>query len=285
MPEYQITYYTHNIYSGEMKQALLEFLILPANTETQERLSYNLETWPGGKEHTAPNVFGFDTLQFRLQKGQADFKLSLQSKVYIKEFDPYGFVFLPYEDEMALYLSEDLLIDCFPFGQCTRLTALPDRYPHPVKKNGERVFDYIQRVNHFVHASIAYKNVESNLPQTTQETIGLGNGVCQDFAHLMLAILRAQKIPCRYVSGYLDPGEHIIGAAAIHAWVQAMVPGVGWIGFDPTNNLLEDHHYIKIAHGVDLDDCQNVKGVVLGAGNNKTSYSVKVFEQNKNQNQ
>jgi transglutaminase-like putative cysteine protease len=101
----------------------------------------------------------------------------------------------------------------------------------------------------------------------------------------MLAILRKNNIPSRYVSGYLNQGSQKLGDGAVHAWIQALIPGIGWLGFDPTNNLLEDHHYIKIAHGVDIRDCTTLKGVVKGSVTNQTDYHVFVAEQNKGVNQ
>jgi transglutaminase-like putative cysteine protease len=108
------------------------------------------------------------------------------------------------------------------------------------------------------------------------EAIDLGKGVCQDFTHLFVAIARKNRIPCRYVSGYLNQGGGVVGAAAMHAWVEAFVPGNGWHGFDPTNNLLIDKNYIKTAHGVDYSDCSPIKGVLQTSGENHTKYQVKV---------
>jgi transglutaminase-like putative cysteine protease len=116
----------------------------------------------------------------------------------------------------------------------------------------------------------------TNVHTTVCEAIELGKGVCQDFTHLFVAIARKNRIPCRYVSGYLNQGGNLIGSAAMHAWVEAFIPGNGWHGFDPTNNLLVDMNYIKTAHGVDYSDCSPIKGVLKTSGDNKTSYNVKV---------
>ena len=104
-------------------------------------------------------------------------------------------------------------------------------------------------------------------------------GVCQDFAHLFLAVMRANSIPARYVSGYLNQGQSFAGDAALHAWVEAFLPGTGWIGFDPSNNLLANAHYLKIGHGLDYSDCMPIKGVFVARANGNTEYSVKVVEQ------
>jgi transglutaminase-like putative cysteine protease len=108
-------------------------------------------------------------------------------------------------------------------------------------------------------------------------------GVCQDFAHLMLACLRSLGLPARYVSGYLEtlppPGqERLIGADASHAWVSVYVGEPhGWIDLDPTNNLLPGGRHITIAWGRDFSDVSPLRGVTLGAGGQRLIVEVDVL--------
>ena len=104
-------------------------------------------------------------------------------------------------------------------------------------------------------------------------------GVCQDYAHLFIAICRKNKIPARYVSGYLNQGADFIGSSQMHAWVEALVPGLGWIGFDSTNNLLADHHYVKIAHGTDFRDCSPIVGILETSGMQRSIQSITITNQ------
>jgi transglutaminase-like putative cysteine protease len=129
-----------------------------------------------------------------------------------------------------------------------------------------------------------FKNIEFKPGFTTintpVETVVKGKkGVCQDFAHLMIACLRNMGIPARYVSGYLEtlppPGKKkLIGSDASHAWVSVYFPGIGWVEFDPTNNLLPSDKHITIAFGRDYHDVAPIKGVVFGSG--KQTLEVKV---------
>jgi transglutaminase-like putative cysteine protease len=105
--------------------------------------------------------------------------------------------------------------------------------------------------------------------------------VCQDFAHLQIACLRAMKLAARYVSGYLltvpPPGQpRLIGADASHAWLAAWCPGIGWVDFDPTNDLMPDVEHITIAWGRDYDDVCPIKGVFVGGGEHSMRVSVDV---------
>ena len=108
-------------------------------------------------------------------------------------------------------------------------------------------------------------------------------GVCQDFAHVTIACLRAMGLSARYVSGYIrtlpPPGkEKLIGADASHAWASVMVPGWGWLDIDPTNNKVCGEDHITVAWGRDYDDVSPIRGVVLGGGNHHIDVSVDVFE-------
>jgi transglutaminase-like putative cysteine protease len=109
-------------------------------------------------------------------------------------------------------------------------------------------------------------------------------GVCQDFAHLMIACLRALGLAARYVSGYLltrpPPGKpRLIGADASHAWVSVYAPGHGhdWVDFDPTNNLLPNTEHITLSFGRDFSDISPLRGIILGGGGTEPDVAVTVF--------
>ena len=106
-------------------------------------------------------------------------------------------------------------------------------------------------------------------------------GVCQDFAHIMIAALRTVGVPVRYVSGYLEtlppPGQtKLQGADATHAWVEVYTEASGWVGFDPTNNKIPGGQHIKICHGRDYFDVQPLKGIFLGTGTQELVVQVDV---------
>ena len=107
-------------------------------------------------------------------------------------------------------------------------------------------------------------------------------GVCQDFAHLMLACLRSRGLAARYVSGYLltqpPPGQpRLIGADASHAWVSVFCPVLGWVDFDPTNNIQPALEHISLAWGRDFSDVSPLRGVILGGGSHDPDVSVTVM--------
>jgi transglutaminase-like putative cysteine protease len=99
---------------------------------------------------------------------------------------------------------------------------------------------------------------------TTEDFLKIGAGVCQDFAHLMLGMLRLSGIPCRYVSGYLHVERKRREASQSHAWVEVYAPSAGWIPFDPTHNRMLDESYVVVGHGRHYDDVPPNRGIYRG---------------------
>ncbi|MDA0271308.1 MAG: transglutaminase family protein [Chloroflexi bacterium] len=115
----------------------------------------------------------------------------------------------------------------------------------------------------------------TEVSHTALDFIATGSGVCQDFAHLMLALLRRRGIPARYVSGYLAASEGDTFADASHAWVQVMADGA-WYGFDPANAIPQDERYVIVAAGRDYDDVPPLRGTYAGQAVEQWSTSVRI---------
>lgn len=130
----------------------------------------------------------------------------------------------------------------------------------------------------WVHASFLYQPNATAVSTRILEAFELRQGVCQDFSHVMIGLCRAVGIPCRYASGYLynGPLDQLLGAQASHAWAEVYLPGVGWVGYDPTNNTLADERYIKVAIGRDYHDVAPVRGRYRGTGNSHLTVEVEV---------
>jgi len=285
MPVFQITYHTLNSYSPNIHEVILEFLIFPANLSNQKVDNIQFDHQPLSNYYVGKNIFGFEFLRFRVKKLENSFSFTLKASVTKEITNPFEFKALSWEQEMPIISSGEYLIDNYLFLRTNEYTHIPNGFLFPTKAKKENVFEYVKSLNEFVHSEIKYDNSIDDPNRLLQQTIQEKRGVCQDLAHLMIGILRKNNIPARYVSGYLNSGENVVGTGAVHAWVEVLIPGAGWIGFDPTNNLLEDYNYIKIAHGVDIKDCSTLKGITKGPGSNETSYHVLVEEQNKEINQ
>lgn len=133
-----------------------------------------------------------------------------------------------------------------------------------------------------IRADFAYAPGETDVATPTLDAFRARKGVCQDFAHVMIAGLRGLGLPARYVSGYLRTippagAERLVGADATHAWVEVWCgPDLGWIGFDPTNALLVGPDHVVLAFGRDYSDVSPVDGVVVSSGGQSLTVSVDV---------
>ena len=122
----------------------------------------------------------------------------------------------------------------------------------------EDVATYANRIVAYIRDQFVYEPGMTKVHSTADEILSVGGGVCQDFAHLTIGVLRLAGIPTRYVSGYLAPAAkstvETVGAQASHAWLEAQLPGLGWTGFDPTNGCLVDERHIRVAIGRDYSE-------------------------------
>ncbi len=130
------------------------------------------------------------------------------------------------------------------------------------------VFAYGQALSAAIYSQFSYVPGTTDVSTPLHQFVAQKRGVCQDYAHLMLACARARGIPARYVSGYIysggDPQTH--GAGATHAWAELYLPHAGrWLGFDPTNNIVVADHHVKVAVGRDYADVPPTKGLLRGA--------------------
>jgi len=124
----------------------------------------------------------------------------------------------------------------------------------------------------FVHERTKYESNSTNVHTHMSDVLRERRGVCQDFAHVMIGLCRAVKIPALYVSGYLATEI----ASATHAWVEVLVPGIGWCGLDPTHNCQVNENYVKIAVGRDYADVPPVTGNYKGTTDRKMEVSIKI---------
>ena len=137
----------------------------------------------------------------------------------------------------------------------------------------------LRRLTRTLFDAFAYAPEATEVDSPIDVALAKRKGVCQDFAHIMIATARSWGVPARYVSGYLftkrDAGDRS-AADATHAWVEAFLPGTGWVGFDPTNNVIAGERHIRVAIGRDYNDVPPVRGVFKGPANSELAVAVTV---------
>ena len=180
-------------------------------------------------------------------------------------------------------------LDLLTSGDCYEM-LMPSHFAHPtepleklrseLKVGRDRdPLTLARELNEAMFDAFDYKPKSTKVDSPIDEALELRQGVCQDFAHIFIALLRAAGIPARYVSGYLfhqgDKEERSLDGAT-HAWVEALLPRLGWIGFDPTNRLMAGERHIRTAIGRDYADVPPTLGVFKGGAESALHVSVRV---------
>lgn len=190
-------------------------------------------------------------------------------------------------DQVCACLSKDLSADgldayqyAFDSPLVGGLAELED-YTRQSFTPGRPIHDAAKDLTHRIFADFKFDPTSTTVWTSVKKVFEQRSGVCQDFAHLMIACLRTLDLPARYVSGYLQtlpaPGKpRLIGADATHAWASVYCPDQGWIDFDPTNSQVVNDQHITLAWGRDFSDVSPVMGVVLGGGMHQVKVSVDV---------
>lgn len=178
----------------------------------------------------------------------------------------------PDQPTLSQFLYPSPLTDC---PECKDYAA--PSFP-PQRAAWEAVLDLLGRI----HADFRYLPGSTLVSTPLTQVMRQRQGVCQDFAHLMVACLRAFGLPTRYVSGYLlttpPPGQaRLVGADASHAWISVWLPEMGWVDLDPTNNCVCNEHHVVLAWGRDYQEVAPVRGVVLGGGRQRIQVAVDVI--------
>jgi transglutaminase-like putative cysteine protease len=159
-----------------------------------------------------------------------------------------------------------------PVRNSPRLTPLLDALR---PQEGMRLGEFVAGVSGYIHRHFQYARDVTLANSPIEDVLEQGSGVCQDFTHLMIAILRSFGIPARYVSGYIHRANK---ESQSHAWCEVWLPDLGWLGVDPTNNCVVHEHFVKVAVGRDFTDVPPNKGVYRGRGQESISVRVETRE-------
>jgi transglutaminase-like putative cysteine protease len=166
---------------------------------------------------------------------------------------------------------EVYLVDTPPTRADAALSALAH-----AARDAEGALSTAHRLAAAVADAIAYRPGATHAHTTAAEALALGEGVCQDHAHALIACARTLGLPARYVSGYLFATADGTAHEAAHAWAEIHVAGLGWVGFDPANRCCPDARYIRLGSGLDSQDAAPIRGIARGLGQESLDVTVAV---------
>ncbi|MBA2175162.1 transglutaminase family protein [Halobacillus locisalis] len=270
--KYRIEHTNTFYYENFVDQSMNHIRLKPRSDECQRVLQYHTEIVPNSmtKEHI--DLWGNHVETFFIPEKHEHLTVKTTSTVSIQK-SPF-IRMIQYSDEMReIFHSELFHSHYLAFLNETPYTFL---YKEQISEIVQAVGDSSNPVRFaldlmaYVNQSMFYDTTATQVGTKAYECWPNRAGVCQDFAHVMIGVLRSQGIPARYASGYLYVGEDsaLIGDAATHAWVEVMVPGIGWIGLDPTNNVEALEQHIRIGTGRDYADVSPLQGVYRGGSQN-----------------
>jgi transglutaminase-like putative cysteine protease len=277
MPIFKIHHITKYQYEEAVKESINEIRIFPYQCAEQEVLQHTLRITGNPAVYTFSDYWNNTAGTFNLLAPHKE--LVIESKLIVRAVVPTEFQlstragFSELEKEVNAQLR---LLELSRADQVEKQDAISDiiaRLYEPSKSIADVVEDSCAYIyNHF-----QYTKGITTVETTVDEILEHHEGVCQDFAHVLLQILRTMKIPSRYVSGYICPNKNgMRGEGATHAWVEAWIPGHGWAGIDPTNNVWVTNKHVKLAVGRDFNDCSPMKGTFKGLAEQHLSVYVSV---------
>jgi len=274
-----ISHTTQYSYQGAVTDSVNEIRLTPFTNDQQSCYQHSIFVEPNASLFSYEDYFGNRVHAFSVNEPHKKLTIRTQMTIVTKEaskriigssgMEPNkAWEWLAGEEAQNRFTEYLLPTDytCItPEVAAFAEAHVPD---HNIAGEEQEVYDWLLSVCSRIHAEFVYDPYATNVYTIASDMIRRRRGVCQDFAHLMIAICRSNGVPCRYVSGYHFVGDLQGGSAdfeqASHAWVEAYAPGIGWCGFDPTNDSLVGERYVKLGHGRDYKDIVPVKGVYRG---------------------
>lgn len=280
------TYYTiHHItkfrYSTPISESIMEVRIQPRSEGIQRCLDFRLYTSPKSAIMNYWGEMGNKVHHFDVPNRHTHLTISAEALV-----EMYAPPTLPEQlspeawQELDALTADDEYWDMLKPSHFANPTPLLEDLAQELSlQRRDDPLSMLCELNEAMYHTFDYSKKNTSVDSPIDDALRLRRGVCQDFAHIMTTLVRSLGIPCRYVSGYLyhqgnDRERSTDGAT--HAWVEALLPQLGWVGFDPTNNMLAGERHIRVAVGRDYADVPPTRGVFRGNAESELAVSVRV---------
>jgi transglutaminase-like putative cysteine protease len=249
-------------YDGYIRESFIELRLQPKTSPRQALASFTLAAGPPSRVHRYRDWN--DNLVHHLSITRFHDRIEVWSRSLV-DTSPAGPGLDGVVDALPLaglrHDLHDLLTLEGPLRPTPRLRAFAGAIAVPP---GTPLGAAVRITGQHIARRFEYRKNVTRFDSTTEDFLQLGGGVCQDFAHLMLALLRLRGIPCRYVSGYLHVETPDGAPAQSHAWIEFHSPAHGWVAFDPTHDREIDERYVVVGHGRHYDDVPPNRGIYRG---------------------
>jgi transglutaminase-like putative cysteine protease len=280
---YSIRHMTRFEYDHPVSESLMEVRIHPRTDTNQRCFSFTLSVSPRCRVFSYRDHLGNNVHHFDIPSQHRELVIIGRALVELQELSPIPEALAP-----SAWHELDEIVRGGDYWEM----LLPSKFARPTPSllklaaelevvRRDDPLTLLRQLNTRLHDVMAYVPRSTRVDSPIDEAIESREGVCQDFSHIMIALVRHLGIPCRYVSGYLHhrPKDHVRSVeSATHAWVDAFLPHLGWVGFDPTNDLLAHESHIRTALGRDYEDVPPTRGVYRGRTSSELRVAVQVNE-------
>ena len=279
---YAVKHVTDFRYEPEARESVMEVRMQPRSDARQRCITFSLEVTPHANIMSYLDFLGNAVHHFDIPGRQKHIQVTAQALVE---------TIAPPPVEWKDVLDWDGLDARVAAGDYWDM-LLPSRYARPTDLLQELKLELgverraapietLLELNAAIYRAFEYAPNSTQVDSPIDDALRSRRGVCQDFAHIMIALVRGLGVPCRYVSGYLHRAgkkekKHRSVEGATHAWMEAFLPDLGWLAFDPTNNLTGTEKHIAVALGRDYGDVPPTRGVYKGGGESELSVLVTV---------
>ena len=266
----EIVHSTRYRYSGPIAETVMEVRLRPMDGNGQRCLEFELDVSSGIKPRTYRDGYGNNVHYFNLVRPHT--KLSVTSRSVVETGGEL-------DRDPGEELVNDFLRYRAPVKDAPGIRELAGRHPIADPSSGASVEVALDELTRTISRDFAYDRAVTNVYSSVDEVLALRAGVCQDFAHLFIAVARAMGVPARYVSGYIHSGRTSGGVApASHAWAEGWVPGSGWVGYDATHPVRTTENHVRVAVGRDYSDAAPTRGIYVGSATGSMNVVVRTRE-------
>lgn len=278
MPKYRIKHITRYSYPGFVIDSANQLMLFPLDDADQEVKNHDLRISHHPSVEVFTDYFGNQVGIFSVIRPHTELRIESEIEVVTREAKQ------PDNSHPAGIQWENLVTarEQFPFMDFLQAESCDaeeeiNAIAQSFMGEGIAPFEVAEKMSAYVYHHFTYQKGITGVETSVDEIWKLKAGVCQDFAHVLLVMLRMVGIPARYVSGYICPKHHELrGEGATHAWVEAYIPFHGWIGLDPTNNCIASDRHVRLAVGRHFTDCTPVKGTYKGSSEHTLEVSVTI---------
>jgi transglutaminase-like putative cysteine protease len=263
----EIVHSTRYRYSGPIAETVMEVRLRPMDGNGQTCLEFDLDVSSGIKPRSYRDGYGNNVHYFNFVRPHT--RLSITSRSLVETG-------LKLDTDPGEALVYDFLRFRSPVTDVPGVRDLASRHPIADPASGPAVEQALDELTLTISREFTYDRAVTNVYSAVDDVLELRAGVCQDFAHLFIAVARAMGVPARYVSGYI----HAAGAAttASHAWAEAWLPGQGWVGYDATHPVRTSENHVRLAVGRDYSDAAPTRGIYVGSATGTMDVSVRTRE-------